>query len=86
MIRKINKVLTELEKLDKVFFKKLISLSDFQLNILFQLKNKKNKTIEIATCVNYEGFKQSRTQRYRDISNLIKKGFCKKQQQRLVLM
>lgn len=86
MIQKIYKVLTELEKLDKVFFKKLVSLSDFQLNILFQLKNKKNKKIEIATCVKYEGFKQSRTQRYRDISNLIQKGFCKKQKQQLVLL
>jgi hypothetical protein len=85
MLKKINKVLLELEKLDSHFFRKLASLSDFQLQVLLQLRKKSNKTLSIASFINLNGFEQSRTQRYRDIQNLIGQGFCRKINTNLVL-
>lgn len=85
MLKKINKVLLELEKLDSHFFKKLASLSDFQLQVLLQLRKKSNKNLSVANFINLNGFEQSRTQRYRDIQNLIRQGFCRKINSNLVL-
>ena len=72
---KINKVLTELDKLSLSSLKKIGELSAFQLCILSKLHRIK-KAVPILHFIHLKGFTISRTQRYREVSKLKSLNLC----------
>ena len=72
---KINKVLTELDKLSLSWLKKIGKLSGFQLSVLTKLHRIK-KAVPVLQFIHLKGFTISRTQKYREISRLKSLNLC----------